>query len=302
MKFLKENWIGISLVVVGLFLILTIITLKNIHFKENPNKQIDKVIYYEKFGQREGFREGQKSQKEESQKKLCSLSPKEIDEKCKKIEEQACKLHECCIWSKQKNKPAVCRAGKEQGLMLNDSDKLPEFEWWWYKGTKYPQKSNNYTPLPPESEEPKKPVDVAEKEAEERNILDRVLSLKHSQEARKQKLEDEEKRAKTEMEIKFKNKWRELMAKLASETNQARVEENTAEALKIVAANERQKEAEKEAQKTQAELTKSQNLVGDKSSETDKQSLMDIETSQRELQKAAAAAQAVIKAKTAQWV
>ena len=63
MKFLKENWIGISLVVVGLFLILTIITLKNIHFKENTNKQIDKVIYYEKFGQREGFRENQESQK-----------------------------------------------------------------------------------------------------------------------------------------------------------------------------------------------------------------------------------------------
>ena len=56
--FFKKNWVGISLVVVGLFLMLAVIAIQNIQFKEHPDQKLEKVILYEKFSGREGFVEG----------------------------------------------------------------------------------------------------------------------------------------------------------------------------------------------------------------------------------------------------
>lgn len=279
MKFLKENWISISLIVVGLFLILMVITLKNIHFKENPNKQINKVIYYEKFGQREGFREG-------VPQSICSLPPKYRDKKCKQIEEQACKTHDCCIWLRPKNNPPLCRAGTEHGPVLNEPDKLPEFEWWWYKGIKYPQPSKDFNESPPELEEQKKPIN--EERVREDEILDQVLTIKQRHGGEIQNLEHQQKKAELDQQIFFEKKRRMLAAQQASETNQARVEENTAEALKTVMLKERQKEKEKAAQKVQENLIKAKSKVGSNPSKSDMQTLMSMKTRKRELESLAA--------------
>ena len=48
-SFFKKNWINISFVVVALFLILAIVAIKNIEFKDHPNKELEKIIMYEKF-------------------------------------------------------------------------------------------------------------------------------------------------------------------------------------------------------------------------------------------------------------
>ena len=42
-KFFKKNWINISFVVVALFLILAIVAIKNIEFKDHPNKELEKI-------------------------------------------------------------------------------------------------------------------------------------------------------------------------------------------------------------------------------------------------------------------
>ena len=52
-EFFKKNWINISFVVVALFLILAIISIRNIQFTRHPNKALEKIILYEKFGLRD---------------------------------------------------------------------------------------------------------------------------------------------------------------------------------------------------------------------------------------------------------
>ena len=55
-KFFSTNWINISLVVFGLFLVLAVVAIKNIEFKPNRNRRVDKVLLFEKFRNREGLR------------------------------------------------------------------------------------------------------------------------------------------------------------------------------------------------------------------------------------------------------
>ena len=103
--FFSKNWTNISLVVLGLFLILAVISVKNINF--NPDMSVDRVILFEKFKGKEGFREGQimashqasssgsdqlshlismGSQKSApDQLQFCQKNPMDLDNSCKKI-------------------------------------------------------------------------------------------------------------------------------------------------------------------------------------------------------------------------
>ena len=57
-EYFKKNWKYIAIVVGSLFLITAIIAIRGIEFKRNPNKQLEKIILYEKFSGKEGLTSG----------------------------------------------------------------------------------------------------------------------------------------------------------------------------------------------------------------------------------------------------
>jgi len=181
-KFFKKNWINISFVVVALFLILAIVAIKNIEFKDHPNKELEKIIMYEKFRGREGFREGQEKKaakekaalelaKAEKKKKLkgsleipagspdvgaaddpefCKRTDSDLEKACKDLKEADCKVSDCCIYATPEDNAPECMAGDEHGATYNANKK--SLEEWWYKGPKneeavrYPKSSGDFAP------------------------------------------------------------------------------------------------------------------------------------------------------------
>nr|AIE96987.1 hypothetical protein [uncultured marine group II/III euryarchaeote AD1000_88_G11] len=120
MLFFRQNWISISLVVVALFLILSIVAIKNIKFRDNSQTIVDKIVLFEKFQNREGFCDG----KEDPEKK---------NDKCAQFQEKKCLNTDCCIWAKEKNRLPRCMLGYDRGAKI-DADKK-DLEWWWYKAS-----------------------------------------------------------------------------------------------------------------------------------------------------------------------
>ena len=158
-KFFSTNWINISLVVFGLFLVLAVVAIKNIEFKPNRNRSVDKVLLFEKFRNREGLSgmdpldslEPTGSTEEvPNQGTFCSKTPVDLEKGCRKLHQEQCKVTNCCIWGKPKTSPEFCMAGNQFGPMVDSSKK--QLEWWWYKGAKnkrairYPKQSEDFSP------------------------------------------------------------------------------------------------------------------------------------------------------------
>jgi len=146
-QFFKKNWVGVSLVVIGLFLILSVVAVKNIQFK--PNKTIEKVILYEKFRGKEGFNttlEGPKGSKDvgsADDPEFCKKTDADLEKSCATLEEDDCKTTDCCIWAKERDKKPTCMVGDENGAKYDSN--IKSLEWWWYKGPKN-KKSIKYPP------------------------------------------------------------------------------------------------------------------------------------------------------------
>jgi len=164
-KFFSTNWINISLVVFGLFLVLAVVAIKNIEFKPNRNRRVDKVLLFEKFRNREGLRnrgivEGLdaldslepagSTEEVPNQGTFCSKTPVDLEKGCRKLHQEQCKVTDCCIWGKPKTSPGFCMAGNQFGPMVDSGKK--QLEWWWYKGPKskkairYPKQSEEFKP------------------------------------------------------------------------------------------------------------------------------------------------------------
>lgn len=329
-SFFKKNWINISFVVVALFLILAIVAIKNIEFKDHPNKELEKIIMYEKFRGREGFREGQEKKEEKEKKEkgaleapagspdvgaaddpeFCKRTDSDLEKACKDLKEADCKVSDCCIWATPQDNAPLCMAGNENGATYNATKK--SLEEWWYKGPKndqaikYPRASTDFAEekqeriggkLEPMEDteavlEQKEKKQAAQDDAietiEQKVAIDQNQSRAERLLLQKHELED----------IKLKQRHDNEVATLKN-ANQARnvaadTEEQTVQALKIVANQKKLEMSEQEIDDLKLEHAINKITAEDEGegiSTTDKQNLaksrINIEAKKRELTKEA---------------
>ena len=329
-EFFKKNWINISFVVVALFLILAIVAIKNIEFKDHPNKELEKIIMYEKFRGREGFREGQekKEEKEEKEKKgtleaptgspdvgaaddpeFCRRTDSDLEKACKDLKKADCKISDCCIWATPQDNAPLCMAGDENGATYNASKK--SLEEWWYKGPKndisikYPRDSTDFKPREQEAiagREPLEDTEAAahqeEKEEEKQDdaidTVEQKVAIDQNQERAERILLQRQARDKMKMEQNFVNEVATLRDAQKAKDVAADTEEQTVQALKIVATQKKLEVDEKALDAAKVEQAINQTTAessGAGTSTTDKQNLAEsrigIEAKKREITKAA---------------
>ena len=91
-EYFKKNWKYIAIVVGALFLITAIIAIRGIEFKRNPNKQLEKIILYEKFSGKEGLTSGMEVVLEDG---FCDRPADVLEQKCRDLQEKSCKNSNC---------------------------------------------------------------------------------------------------------------------------------------------------------------------------------------------------------------
>lgn len=139
-EYFKKNWKYIAIVVGALFLITAIIAIRGIEFKQNPNKQLEKIILYEKFTGREGMQNDEAAALEDG---FCDRPADILEKSCRTLQEKGCKNSNCCIWGRPNTEmedpgedpitnPEGCYYGNENGAKFNN-EKL-NFDYWYYKG------------------------------------------------------------------------------------------------------------------------------------------------------------------------
>ena len=333
-KFFKKNWINISFVVVALFLILAIVAIKNIEFKDHPNKELEKIIMYEKFRGREGFREGatsahQGGKKAAKKKKgaleapagspdvgaaddpeFCKRTDSDLEKACKDLREADCKVSDCCIWATPQDNAPVCMAGDENGASYNANKK--SLEEWWYKGPKndeaiqYPKKSDNFEPRKQEKiggkhkplEDTEAVIEQKEKEAEAEDdaiqTVEQKVAIDQNQERAERLMKQQHALKKLKMEQSFINELATLKDAQKAKNVAADTEEQTVQALKIVANQKKLEMDEKEIDDLKLEHAINKITAEDEGegvSTTDKTNLakarVEIESKKRELTKRA---------------
>jgi hypothetical protein len=320
-QFFKKNWIKISFVIVALFLILAIVAIKNIEFKRHPNKALEKIILYEKFRGREGFKEGVGALKEEppkgaaagDKKDFCNRSPVDKERACFAIKEKKCKLMDCCIWAKAEFKDPACYAGDIHGAQYEAPAK--SLEWWWYKGKKYTKDeeseeegSEAFAPANPEAMPPAKDapestqnaVDQREKEEEAHldaaDTLEQIAAIRQAQGRKKRELS--QKHEVEDLLQQHSHINQNAARQQADDTANlvAKTEEQTVQALKVLANKQKVKMNENELGELQLQHSIN-NTLANNASESGKisaadevasaKSRIDIESKKRELSKLA---------------
>lgn len=310
-EFFNKNWKPVLAVVLVLFIILLTVSANNIKFKEHRNKEVEKIIFFEKFSNREGFKEGQAKPFNIKDAKFCKRKIKDLENACMSLTENDCKLTQCCIWAKPKNNPPVCWAAAHDGNGAGYDANKKELEWWWYKG---PNKnlatkriagthSQNYAPREHPMIEKKEPLS---------NTSGVVKNLK-KQKAAAGAAQDTLKQAKVasltqENEMKQLQRKQELAAVVAKhqraqqldalkqkhqlENTQASVQNLTNNALKKITLEQAQKKVEKDmdAQKLQMAINQTAAVnASPKQNISDQvaitKSQIGIESKKRELQK-----------------
>ena len=139
-EYFKKNWKYIAIVVGALFLITAIIAIRGIEFKQNPNKQLEKIILYEKFSGREGMQNDEAAVLEDG---FCDRPADVLRLKCRNLQEKGCKNSNCCIWGRPNTEmedpgedpitnPEGCYYGDETGAKFNNSQL--NLDYWYYKG------------------------------------------------------------------------------------------------------------------------------------------------------------------------
>ena len=226
------------------------------------------------------------------------------------MKEADCKVSDCCIWATPQDNAPLCMAGNENGATYNATKK--SLEEWWYKGPKneqaikYPRASTDFAPekqeriggkLEPMEDteavlEQKEKKQAAQDDAIEtieqkvaidqnQSRLQRLLSQKHELEDVKQKQRHDNEVASLKNRVQAKNV-------------AARTEEQTVQALKIVANQKQLKMDEKAVDDLKLEHAINKITAEDEGegiSTTDKQNLaksrINIEAKKRELTKEA---------------
>ena len=135
--FLKENIVGIFLVIVVLFLLMILTSVNQVEFKKNETNEknnIKKVVLYE-TNAREGFNSSAYDPG------LCTKTGGKRRQAChSKTDKTTCTKHNCCIWvsrfkaggPKGKYK---CLSGNLNGPENYDDKQITD-EWYYKKRTK----------------------------------------------------------------------------------------------------------------------------------------------------------------------
>jgi chemotaxis protein histidine kinase CheA len=184
-EYFKKNWKSIAIVVMALFLITAIIAIRGIEFKRNPNKQLEKIILYEKFSGREGLTNGEEAVLEDG---FCKRPSDVLEQSCGNLQEKSCKNSDCCIWGRPNTEmddsgegpitnPEGCYYGDENGAKINNT--RLNLDWWYYKGKdrnsaeRFPK--GKLPEIGPEGKEGLKTKDP-EEEKEKQEIRDKLAN------------------------------------------------------------------------------------------------------------------------------
>ena len=328
-SFFKKNWVKISFVVVALFLILAIVALQNIEFKRHPDKTLEKIILYEKFRGREGMKplkEASKAEKKAeesptgspdiaaaSDPKFCNRTTFDMERACGDLDKDDCKTTDCCIWAKPQDNDERCMVGNQNGASYNSHKK--SLDWWWYKGknkeaaikydggsTKDSENFKEDDQEPIEGREPLEDTEAAlhqeEKEEEEKDdaidTIEQKVAIDMNDERAERMLLQEQARKKLKQQQDFVNELATLRDSQKAKKVAADTEEQTVQALKIVANEKKLEMEEDELDKLKLQQAINQTTAedeGDGVSSTDKTNLaegrIEIEAKKRELGKLA---------------
>lgn len=198
-EYFKKNWKYIAIVVGALFLITAIIAIRGIEFKRNPNKQLEKIILYEKFSGKEGLTSGMEVVLEDG---FCDRPADVLEQKCRDLQEKSCKNSNCCIWGRPNTEledpgndpitnPEGCYHGDETGAKFNNSQL--NLDYWYYKG-KDRDSAERFPKAKIPEIEPMKPIEPEGKEGA-KNMEGKKKTEKDPKiEAEKPKIEAEKKK------------------------------------------------------------------------------------------------------------
>jgi hypothetical protein len=250
-EYFKKNWKYIAIVVGALFLITAIVAIRGIEFKQNPNKQLEKIILYEKFTGREGMKNNEAAALEDG---FCDRPADILEKSCRTLQEKGCKNSNCCIWGRPNTEmedpgedpitnPEGCYYGNENGAKFNN-EKL-NFDYWYYKGKdrdsaeKFTRHGNikegleneelaeafkKRTVVPPENKEPlKSAAAAAEIEKKQEESKEDAAENREQTAIRQYSIEDENRKMKHREESanlllkhELDNEWAELKRRQAA--------------------------------------------------------------------------------------
>jgi hypothetical protein len=240
---------------------------------------------------------------------FCKRTDSDLEKACKDLRKADCKVSDCCIWATPQDNAPLCMAGDENGASYNASKK--SLEEWWYKGPKndvaiqYPRKSEDFKPREQEAIKGREPLEDTEaaahqeeKEQEKHDdaidTVEQKVAIDQNQERAERILLQRQARDKMKMEQDFVNEVATLRDAQKAKKVAANTEEQTVQALKIVANKKKLEMDEKTLD--DAKLEHAVNKItaedeGEGTSTTDKQNLaatrIDIEAKKRELTKVA---------------